>query len=209
MKKYSVLVAVFLFSCTTEIESPYTVLQRLSNSSTTSSSSGEDAEGYQVLTNMDFSGGVLVPWEKSFGSLFGTADQGTIKVVDNSPYGYDVLFTPSKKEKEDWDLQLIQRNLNIKPGYSYKLVVGGNTPKGGTAPVAFVLMNCTTESNCEDYKKWTASLSLEYANFENLDAWKNCKDTNPNATFVISGGKSTVEFKIAWISIWAEPVSCP
>jgi len=208
MKKYSVLfaVAVFLFSCHSEIESPDSILQRLSNASTTSSSS--EAVAYQVLTNLDFSGGVLAPWEKSFGSLLGT-DQGTIKTVDNSPYGYDALFTPSKKEKEDWDLQLIQRNLDIKPGYSYKFVFGGNAPKGGTAPVAFVLMNCKTESNCEDYKKWTVSLSLNYVDFENLEIWKNCSETNPKATFVISGGKSTVEFKIAWISIWAEPVSCP
>jgi hypothetical protein len=154
MKKYSILVAVFLFSCTSKIESPDSILQgnadggiclsggtacyeglteamcktletsewekvgncpsdwtrcpgegdimsyfrpdlistcpdegssssmasrssaMPSSSSRASSSSG--AVAYQVLSNLDFSGGVLAPWQKSFGDLPASNKQGKI-----------------------------------------------------------------------------------------------------------------------------------
>jgi len=195
MKKYSVLIAVFLFSCTSEIESPDSIWER--------------QPGYDVLLNKNFAGGMLSPWEKGFGNL-STSDQGKIYLEKNPDNDYDAKFEPSGKEVNDWDLQLLQRNLKIKPGYSYKFEFGGNTTKGGTAPVKFVLMNCVTVSDCRDYKDFTftQTLNASYADYKTFGEWKNCSETS-NSSFAISGGKSKVEFKISWVNIWAQPISCP
>jgi hypothetical protein len=236
MKKRSVLVAVLIatipFSCTSEIESPDSNLQRNSSSSEVESSSSNGhssssdevsssswassssrassssvAVGYDVISNKEFAGGVLTPWEKGFGDLNAT-NRGKIELVETPPHGYDAIFTPSGKEVNNWDLQLIHRNLNIKPGYSYKFELGGNTTKGGMAPVMVVLMNCTTISDCTNYIQWEGNFSSTYTDYASV-AWKNCSVNNSNTTFVISGGDSEVEFKISWVSIWAEPVNCP
>jgi len=296
MKKYSVLLALFFFSCTSEIESPESILEKHpefigeissssygsnpsgnssssegnnpswtssssqgsnpsgnssssssqgsnpgenssssqgSNPNETSSSSNEasssgsgdtssssEAESYQLLSNVDFAGGVLAPWEKGFGSL-SPDNRGEIKLKYNDPYGYDAIFVPSGKEVNDWDLQLIQKNLDIKPGYSYRLKFGGGSNGPGDASVALVLMTCRTSTECEgecvcdDYIKWNASLPSDdpwYQEFEDLGSWENCSVTNPKAIFVISGGEAkSVKngFKIGSVEIFAEPISCP
>ncbi|MDR2582272.1 MAG: hypothetical protein LBC75_02190 [Fibromonadaceae bacterium] len=202
MKKYSILFAAFLFSCTSEIESPDSILQRFSSSS--------EANPYQVLTNIDFATGGIGPWEISYGSLWDSPNKGKIKLVEHSTY-YDVIFTPSLKEEHDWDLQLLQRHLNIKPGYSYNLAFGGNTTKENSkAPLVLVLLHCEEDGTCEsgDYKKWEKSFSSStYTEYE--DVWNNCNINDPNTTFVISAGHSTVEFLLSWISLWAVPINCP
>jgi len=66
----------------------------------------------------------------------------------------------------------------------------------------------TNISNCTEYLKYTGTLSPGYKEYVSSD-WKNCSVTNSNTTFAINGGASKNEFKIAWISIWAQPVSCP
>jgi hypothetical protein len=158
-----------------------------------------------LLSNINFEGGVLSPWEIGFGDL-STANRGTINLVDEG-WGYDVIFTPSGKETKDWELQLLQRNLDLRSGYSYTITLGGNTTKGGEAQIAFELLNCTTISDCSPYISWRGTLNSTYKEY--TGNWDNCRATNSNATFVISGGLSEVEFKIAWIHIWAEPMSCP
>jgi len=213
MKKYSVLIAMFLFSCTSEIESPYTILQRLSNASTTSSSSGvAGGEAYQVLANGDFAGGVLDPWEVQ------ALANGYINLRLDDGY-YRAMFHPSGKEENDWDIQLSQSNLNIKPGYSYQLKFGGGSINSGTSAnsIVFVLMHCDEETwICTDYKKWMRTLPYGYQMYNKEDIWKNCPDddypkavTDSEARFVISGGNSKVAFKISDIQISAEPINCP
>jgi len=192
MKKFSVLVATFLFSCTSEIESPDSILQKYLNLNYSSS------EPYEVITNGTFDEGKS--WE------YHSENDGTIQVDDN----YNIIFTPSKKDTADWHLQLIQRKVVIKPGYSYKLKFRGNAlEEDARAQVAFVLMNCITESHCTDYKKWEVFISSgKEVEISPEDVWKNCDIKNGLATFVISGGNSKIKFQINSVSVWAEPLDC-
>jgi hypothetical protein len=168
---------------------------------------GETREPYNLLSNTYFENGDLYPWQKSFGSLSG-ANQGQIKLEHNI-HGYDVVFTPSGNEEKDHELQLLQRGLNLKYGYSYKLSFEGMTTKSGNASVLFALLNCTTDSKCDPYKTWTKSFVFTYTLYNDEESWDNCSFKDSNATFVISGGLAKVEFKIAVIKIKAEPISCP
>jgi hypothetical protein len=199
MKKYSVLVAVFLFSCTSEIESPDSILQRYLNLDYSSN------KAYEVITNGSFDTD-----EKD--KITGESVWGTYSHNDGTIYrdgNYNIVFTPSTKDTADWHLQLIQRRVNIKPGYSYKLDFSGNTLDDGNAQVAFVLMNCITETKCNDYKKWVVFLtSKTEVEINPEDVWKNCDIKNGFATFVISGGNSKIKFQINRVSIWAEPIDC-
>jgi len=201
MKKYF-LIAIFLFSCTSEIESPEAILERISSTS-------EVKEAYDVLKNGDFEHGSL-PWETYFGE-----GSGKIELKNESPsgedWGNDIIFTPTGKEAESWYLQLKQTNLNIKIGYSYTLTYYGNATKSlnGTGPIWFSILKCKEDYTCDPIREWTkASLPLTPAEYKEV-VWDNCLYTEPNATFVISGGLAKTEFKIAWIDLRAEPIDCP
>jgi len=192
MKKYFLLIVVFLFSCTSEIESPDSILER--------------RPLYYEVFDEDFASCLLEPWEARYGDLE-LGSHGNIKLQGNLPAGCDAIFSPNGKENNDWDLQL-RRKVDIKYGYRYTLQLGGNTTKEGEAPLVLALL--CKEGKCEDYKKWEQTLSKSYNNYTLTEAWDNCSVTDPNTIFVISGGKPNVnEFKIAWIGMWAEFINCP
>ena len=183
---------------------------RASSSSVASSSSKASSSSVAVgkeIININFT-------EVNTFSPFTT--NGSVKL---DPDKYGVMFEPTGNGN-NWDTQLLLRNLNIKKNFSYKIDLGGGIYNTGeSAEVEFVFMNCTGTNyeNCSTpYETYPRTFSFNYGDTSDKDGkiapiiWKNCQIDNPNATFAINGGKpGNKNFKITWISIREDPVTCP
>jgi len=118
-----------------------------------------------------------------------------------------MVFTP-KTMTNDYDLQLRQTYIPVKKGYRYWVSLGGNTlSPANTRSVNFGLQRTTT--GYVPYFAFDVTMTSTYTGHFNEWSWENCTYTDSNAQFYINGGGSTKAFKVAWVSLWAEPITCP
>ncbi|MBN1758554.1 MAG: glycoside hydrolase family 9 protein, partial [Chitinispirillaceae bacterium] len=158
----------------------------------------------EKIMNKDFYGGSLDNWYAYCNS---SADNISMKRVGDL---YNVLFTLIDGGEELWEVLLTQP-IAVRPGYGYHLGFGG-VGTGGAKTVDFGL--CHNGSSGEggdgsdDFTYYTGmSATLpggDYAEFKVY--WENSDVDDSNVRVYIQGGGNSIDFQIAWVSVWEVPL---
>ena len=76
----------------------------------------------------------------------------------------------------------------------------------GSREVEFGLQRTT--GDYVPYFAYTVTMTNTYTAHNNEWSWENCTYTDSKAQFFINGGLSTLAFKVAWITLYSEPITC-
>jgi len=144
----------------------------------------------ELLKNNDFSNG-FDNWGHP------SVPQGNVSDV-NTQWGDGLFFEIQNGGTNNWDIQMFQSGINLRPGYTYKVTVKGY---GNGADRKILAGIGESGGNYDSYIELECNLEdnkhLEYTGF-----WENSGITNPDARFFINGGGENVSFTLTSVSVF-------
>lgn len=163
------------------------------------------ATAAELLFNNSFENGGLNGWITH-------AQTGDQIVATTFTSGTDVQFLLVNGGVDRWDIQIFQTGIALKPGRKYNLGFGGYGLEGAKSITVGVGHNGGPASqagdgtgNYDGYFEIEAQAGTVYQEF--FQSWTNASVTDNYARVFVDGGGNSVDFRIAWVSLYEDTVA--
>lgn len=145
----------------------------------------------EMLKNNDFSNGF-----DNWGNP--SIPQGSVSEVNDTQWGNGLFFEIQNGGTNNWDVQMVQSGINLRPGYTYKVTVKAYGNGGNRKILAGIGEN---GGNYDSYIELECNLK-DNNHLDYTGLWENSDITNPDARFFVNGGGENVSFTLTSVSVF-------